>query len=135
MEIVGIFAWRKHFKKDKQEIKKTFLSNKERWVLFVLLIIFSLITYFVFNYFKDGSPLFDAITTVLSVAGMYLTVKRCIEQWLLWTIVNTLSAAMWLQLFLAGSETFATVLMWVIYLFLGLYFYWGWKKELNLQYK
>jgi nicotinamide mononucleotide transporter len=34
-------------------------------------------------------PFIDAFTTVASVAAMYLLIKRYVESWYLWTIVNT----------------------------------------------
>lgn len=135
MEIIGIFVWKKHLKKDSQEIKKTYLSKKQRLIIFVILLILSLLTTFFLKYFKDSSPFLDSFTTIFSIAGMYLTVKRCIEQWIIWTIVNICSAIMWLKLFLSGAETFATFLMWAIYIFLGIYFLIKWKTEIDKENK
>ena len=82
-------------------------------------------------YFKDSSPVFDGITTVLSVFGMYLTVKRCIEQWIIWMVVNGLSSLMWLNLVIHGAKTYATFIMWVVYFILAVYFYFCWEKEIG----
>lgn len=131
MEIIGIFAWKKNLKKDKQEIIKTSLNKKQQILLPIILVICTIFTYFVFLITKDKSPLFDAITTVFSVAGMYLTVKRCIEQWIIWIIVNAIASVMWLKIFLTGENVFATFLMWFIYLFLGIYFFFKWKNEMK----
>ena len=60
---------------------------------------------------------------------MYLTVKRCVEQWLIWMIVNSLSLIMWLKIVISGTMVFATVIMWSVYLVLAIYFYFKWKKE------
>ena len=82
-------------------------------------------------YFNDKSPVFDGITTVFSVIGMYLTVKRCIEQWVAWIIVNGLSSFMWLGLILQGTKAYSTLLMWIVYFILGIYFFFVWKKEMS----
>ena len=79
----------------------------------------------------DQSPIIDSITTVFSVIGMILTVKRCIEQWYVWFIVNGLSVVMWIKAYALGSNCFATILMWAIYFVLSIYFLYTWKKELN----
>lgn len=131
MEIVGILAWKKHLKKDTNEIKKTFLKNKERIFLFALTLIFSSILGFILKYFNDKFPFIDAFVTVASILGMYLTVKRCIEQWIVWTIVNFLCALMWIILIINGAKAIATLLMWIIYFILGIYFYIQWKKEIK----
>ena len=75
--------------------------------------------------------MFDGITTVLSVAGMYLTVKRCIEQWIIWMVVNGLSALMWLELILQGTKAYATFIMWCVYFILAIYFFFCWKREIS----
>ena len=131
MEIAGYFKWNKNLKKNKQEIVKTKLSGKEAAILFPVVITACVIFIFVLKTFGDSSPVADGITTVLSVFGMYLTVKRCAEQWLIWIIVNGLSAIMWIILAINGTRAYSTVLMWVVYFILAIYFYNEWRKELS----
>ena len=131
MQFVGISQWKKHMKKDKQEIYKTKLSAKERIIYSLGVIILCIAGYFLLRYFEDSNPLIDSVTTVLSVVAFILTVKRCVEQWYLWTVVNALCVLMWLGAFMQGSHCFATILMWASYLFLGLYFMKNWNTELG----
>lgn len=131
MQIGGIFAWKKHLKDETQEIIKTSLSNKQRVVAFSLAAIMCICAIFIIKVFQGSNPVLDGITTVLSLFGMYFTVKRCIEQWFMWMIVNGLSALMWLNLILHGVKTYSTFIMWVVYFVLSVYFYICWKKELK----
>jgi len=133
MEIIGIFAWKKNLKKENNEIKKTTLENNERILLGLLILFTGILSGFVLQYFNDQFPFMDSFILILSIAGMYLTVKRCIEQWIIWTIVNFLSVIMWFVIFANGGKTFATLIMWFVYLFLGIYFFSQWKKELQNQ--
>ena len=80
---------------------------------------------------KDKSPFIDGITTVLSLTGMYLTVRRAIEQWIFWMVVNGLSAIMWINIALSGEKVYSTVIMWCVYFVLAIYFYINWKKDLK----
>ena len=80
---------------------------------------------------NDASPVLDAIATIFSIIGMYLTVKRCIEQWYMWIIVNFVSMIMWIDLILQGSKSISTVVMWIVYLIIGIYFLLEWKKEVK----
>ena len=131
MQVLGIFKWRKHLKKETQEIAKTKLSKVERILYFCGAIVFSLLVYFILKYFGDQSPAIDSITSVFSVIGLILTVKRCIEQWYIWFVVNGLSVVMWVKAYINGSNCFATILMWGIYFVLSIYFLYMWKKELK----
>lgn len=131
MQVLGIFEWRKHLKEKTKEIVKVQMTKSQVVKLVLLAILACTLAIFVIKLLKGSSPVFDGITTVLSVFGMYLTVKRSIEQWIIWMIVNGLSSIMWLNLVLHGAKTFSTLLMWVVYFLLSIYFYINWRKELK----
>ncbi|MBQ7764580.1 nicotinamide mononucleotide transporter [bacterium] len=129
MQILGYYKWNRHLKKDKNEILKISLSARELTILIFILIVFSFVIYYLLLYLKDGHPLLDSTTTVFSIGGMYLTVRRAIEQWIFWMFVNTLSLAMWIKVALTGEPVLSTVIMWGVYLILAIYFYINWHKE------
>lgn len=131
MQILGIFRWKKHLKQESCEIIKIKLNSKQRITLAVFGFIGCLISIVLLNYFNDKSPIIDGITTFLSILGMYLTVKRAIEQWVIWGVVNGLSFIMWLNLVIHGTKAYSTVLMWGAYFVLAIYFYMQWQKELS----
>ncbi|MBQ8167870.1 nicotinamide mononucleotide transporter [bacterium] len=136
MQIFGIFKWKKHLKKQNNEIIKTQLPAKERLILALIAIIICTVAIFILDYLNDAQPVKDGITTMLSVIGMYLTVRRCIEQWVIWMIVNGLSFTMWINAIIHGAKAYATVIMWAFYFAAAIYFYIVWKKEIkytNLQ--
>lgn len=131
MQILGFFQWNKNLKSDKYEIVKTVLKNKERVILFLIATLITIVTIFILAHFGDKNPIIDGITTVFSVLGMYLTVKRTIEQWIVWMLVNGLSFLMWLDILLHGEKVYSTVFMWLVYFILAVYFYISWKKEIT----
>ncbi len=131
MALIGIYQWKKHFKKDTREIEKTKLSYKERIIYLFCAVFAWVITSFLLMKTADLKPVMDSFALVFSVLGQYLTVKRCIEQWYIWTFVNIISMIMWIYAYIDGSNCFATILMWAVYLVLGLYFLVKWKKEVN----
>lgn len=133
MEIIGIFAWKKKINEEKHAVIKTQLTNKERIIYSLVIIVVAVGFSFLLRAWGAKFPLMDAFSTIFSIAAMYMTIKRCIEQWVLWTGVNILSATMWLFVFIGGVHTFATFLTWAIHLFLGLYFFFEWRKELIAQ--
>lgn len=131
MQILGFFKWNAHLKEGEKDIIKISLSQKDRILLFSITTAISLIAIVCLYFMQDKNPIIDGITTVFSIAGMYLTVRRAIEQWLIWIIVNALSVIMWGAIILQGEKAFSTVIMWSVYFFLAIYFYLGWKKELQ----
>ena len=133
MQVLGIFRWRRHLKPETGEIVKTKLLPRERILYLLGAAVLSVIMYFILKYFNDQSPVIDAVTSVFSVAGLILTVKRCIEQWYVWFIVNILSVWMWIAAYQNGSNCFATILMWSVYVVLAVYFFVIWHKELRRQ--
>ena len=133
MQIFGIFKWRHFLDKKTNEIIKTSLRANERIIFITLAIIFSIVIMFILKIFGDSHPILDSLTTVLSIIGMYLTVKRVIEQWMVWMIVNGLSIIIWTKQMLVGEKVYSTILMWSVYLILAIYFYFKWKQELNTK--
>lgn len=131
MQILGYFRWNKNLQKSKKEIVKIRLPKKEFFLLILILLCISTGVYYVLLNLNDTNPLLDSITTVFSIGGMYLTVRRAIEQWIFWMIVNTLSLAMWVNVALNGARVYSTIVMWAVYLFLAIYFFKEWKKELT----
>ncbi len=133
MQILGIFRWKKHLKKDSTEIIKTKLSPKERIICLIITTILTLAVSLILKYTGGATPFIDGTTTVFSILGMLLTVKRCIEQWYVWILVNGLSVVMWIEAYLQGSNCLATVIMWITYFILAFYFLSVWQKELKHQ--
>ena len=133
MQILGLFDWRKHLKKDSQEIIKTSLSNARRHILTLLVLIITVIVSVTLKIAGDANPYMDSFASVFSIAGQYLTLKRCIEQWYIWFLVNLVTFIMWIQAYLRGSQTFALILVWGIYLVLAIYFLYIWNKEMKKE--
>ena len=131
MQVIGFFKWNSHLKTGSSEIIKTSLSKKERLILSAITLILTALAIVVLYFTQDKKPIIDGITTVFSLAGMYLTVRRAIEQWGVWIFVNGLSAIMWGLIALSGEKVYSTVIMWSVYFVLGIYFYFCWKKELK----
>ncbi|MBQ7450206.1 nicotinamide mononucleotide transporter [bacterium] len=130
MEFIGIYLWKDHLKEDTKEVKKTKLSIKERWIISLGAIFVSLLLGIVLYFCNDKFPLPDAFVTILPVIAFYLTVKRCIEQWVVWSIVNAINIIMWLVILFQEGNYLATLLTWTIYFCFGIYFLFKWKKEI-----
>ncbi|MBE6391604.1 MAG: nicotinamide mononucleotide transporter [Lentisphaerae bacterium] len=128
MMFAGIILWNR--RRDEQHtVIKTMLSFRSRITLILINIAAIAAFAAVLHKMGGGQPVIDSCTTVLSITAMLLTLKRCIEQWLLWTAVNLLSVIMWVRVFVStGGGSAATLLWWLIMLITGIIFYIQWLR-------
>ena len=131
MMFAGLFFWRRNLKKDVQEIVKRALDWRGRVLTLLASAGGTVLGALILAGAGDQSPWLDSFTTVLSIIAMVLTVKRCVEQWVLWTLVNLASIYMWYQLYAAGDGSVAVLMMWVMSLLNGIIFYILWQKEVK----
>ncbi|MEG0890370.1 MAG: nicotinamide riboside transporter PnuC [Bacteroidales bacterium] len=112
MQFIGWFMWFKD-KGDLNEkgemdmsiVKCSILKWKERYYLILGSIsIIVLVGYILEKYTIDPQPYKDASTTILSVIAMFLMVKKFMEQWILWAVINIISVVMWLFVWISGGE-------------------------------
>ena len=132
MMFTGFFCWNR--KQDqKHVVRKTRLSLRGRCFA-AFSSVSGIALYAVVLHAMNGrSPILDSTTTILSVTAMILTVKRCIEQWLIWTIVNIISIIMWLKVYLESGNSAASLLMWCIALANGVIFFITWSRALEAE--
>lgn len=135
MMFAGMFFWKRNINKNTESIYKSFLSLKERVITLFLTLAGIAFYAVILHKMGDRSPILDSSTTILSVTAMILTVKRCIEQWFIWTVVNVISIWMWLLVYLKEGSSVAILLMWVMALANGIIFFIQWKKDLSRQAK
>ncbi|MCQ2754050.1 MAG: nicotinamide riboside transporter PnuC [bacterium] len=134
MYIWGYIQWKKNLSEsDGTEIIKDRLSNITRLKMLGIATIIIIISSIILYKFHGSHPILDSITTIISLFGMYYTVKRCIEQWMAWMIVNSLSLLMWIKIMIDGAKAYSTIAMWAVYLFFAIYFYIQWDKEIKLN--
>ena len=130
MMFTGFICWNRR-RNENQVVRKTHLSLKGRCIAAVLSLAGIGGYAFVLQLLNGRAPVLDSTTTILSVTAMILTVKRCIEQWVIWTIVNIISIIMWLRVYLESGNSAASLLMWCLALANGIIFYITWSRDLE----
>lgn len=131
LQFVGFLTWRKQIDTSIGEVMPRQLGWYARGFLLILIIITTIIIGFVLCHTGGATPYCDAFTTVASIVAMTLTAGRFMEQWPLWFLVNTVSIYLWLHRYLSGAEHIATLLMWVIFLFVGIYGFIKWEQRFS----
>lgn len=133
MQFVGFYLWFKNMNKVTLEVNKKHMSNKLR--IISLLIIVSL-TYgygLILKNLGGNLPFIDSFTTLGSVIAMTIQSFMYAEQWWLWVAIDFFGLYMWIVDYMSGNESMATLLMWVMYLILGIVMLVRWEKEVILN--
>lgn len=123
MSVYGWIDWSAASKKDHIPIKKLGWKKLSLYCL-SLLIPSLLIGWWAENYTDDALPYWDTFTTVFSLLATYWVVKRILENWLIWLIVDLICMVIYL---FKGLPL--TSLLFLIYTILSIYGYKEWKNE------
>jgi Na+/melibiose symporter-like transporter len=81
-------------------------------VLAAAVLICSAALWLLLSFVGGKRPLCDAFTNVLSVAAMILTVRRMVEQWMMWIAVDAIEVFMWWKVWAESGNSVALLLMW-----------------------
>ncbi len=130
---IGLYNWSKHMNEETVEVKKKRLTLKGSLLTYSGVAVGTIIYGFILKAMGGTLPFVDSLSTVVSVYAQILCIKRCMEQWVLWVIVNIVTIIMWVYAFFAGTGDLATILMWSIYLVNALIMLIKWIKETKKQ--
>ena len=129
MMFPGLVAWRRN-QADTSDagIIRTRLSSRSRIRLAAACIAGILALWTVLHLLHGTRPFCDSITNVLSIAAMLLTVRRAIEEWILWIIVDAVEVFMWWRAWCVGEGSISVLLMWLLFLANGIYLLSLWMR-------
>ena len=112
--------------------------NLKQIIIYIIGIIIGTYAYAeVLKLLGGNLPYLDAVTNIMSVVAMILSVKRYMEQWILWIIIDIITVTMWVVAFVQNQESLATLLMWMVYLVNAIIMFIHWykssKKDVNVN--
>lgn len=129
MNVVGWILWKKNMNEESNEVVKERLTLKWQ-VIVVLVSAAGIYLYGLLLKVLGGSlPFVDSMSTVLSVVAQILCVKRLMEQWVIWIVVDVVTVIMWAINFANGGENIATLIMWSVYLLNAIFMFVKWYRE------
>ena len=129
MNFVGLYMWSKNMNKQTEEVLKERMSFKGSVLAYTCVIAGTLGYGVILNLMNGTLPFIDSMSTVFSIFAQFLCVKRYMEQWVLWIVVDIVTVIMWVYAFINGTGDMATVLMWSIYLINAIIMFIKWKKD------
>ena len=129
MNFVGWFVWKKHMDEQKGEVIKVRLPLKKSMIVYGVTAAAIFIYGYILERLGGNLPYVDSMSTVISVVAQVLSIKRLMEQWVLWIVVDVVTVIMWAVHFAQGGETVATLAMWAVYLINAVIMFIRWYRE------
>ncbi|WP_022766428.1 nicotinamide riboside transporter PnuC [Butyrivibrio sp. XPD2006] len=129
LNFVGFVAWKKHMNDESGEVIKERLNLKQSAVIYAITAIAIVIYGYILKRLGGNLPYIDSMSTVISVVAQILCLKRLMEQWVLWIVVDVVTVIMWAINFINGGESIATLAMWSIYLINAFIMFFHWYRE------
>lgn len=122
MSFYGWFAWSNNSNNAKLQVKKT---PKRLLPIFALSgISLTLIFAFGAERFSTAELAYlDAFTTVFAIIATYMVIKKYIENWLIWIVVDLVASGMYFY-----KELYFTSFLFLIYTLIAIFGYFKWKK-------
>lgn len=126
--VIGWIYWAyKHKKSSKRDFHISYTPLKEYLPLILICCLsFIMITWLLINFTDSDVPYLDSFTTALSILGMWMLTKKYIEQWIIWIIVDVVSAGLYLY-----KELYFTAGLYALYCIIAIFGYLNWIKIMN----
>ena len=120
----GWWTWHKG-KKGIPDLKISKLSKKQLQITLITIVIgTSLWGYLFIQYTNAQLVYFDAFTTVGSLVAQYLLVKKYIENWIIWIIVDIVAVNVYIY-----KGLYPTAFLFGVYILLCIYGLYQWRKK------
>ena len=84
---------------------------------------------FVAEYFSNTQLAYlDAFTTIFAIIATFMVVKKRLENWLIWIVVDLVASGMYFY-----KELYFTALLFFTYTIIAIVGYFKWKKLLQIN--
>jgi len=125
MSIYGWINWTNNT--NYEQVKFLRIGAKKLLLLLIGGMISSVILAYGADRFTDTSlPYLDAFTTIFSIIATWMIVRRFIENWLLWIIIDLVAIGMYWYKGLG-----ATSFLFLFYTLFAIFGYYKWKKQMH----
>ena len=126
--IYGWYIWAKSLDKTDQGLISHLPKKYIVGLSAIFVAIFAAIAFLLINFTDSEVPYGDIFTTTLSILAMWMLAHKYIEQWLLWIVVNAVTAVLY-----HNKELNITVILFIVNFFVSILGYVKWKKMMLEQ--
>jgi nicotinamide mononucleotide transporter len=121
--LYGLMVWRR---KPKEGATLPIRHTPKQWIpsLIAVYVVLHVVIYFILVEFTDSRvPIFDSMSTALSIVAMWMLSRKLVEQWLIWLVVDMISVGLYMY---KGIPI--TAGLYTLYCILAIAGYLRWRK-------
>lgn len=126
VSVYGWINWKRGKEKTGTELSVTHTPKKIVGYLLVASIFIFFVYYFVLVNTDSPLPIGDSFTTALSIVATWMLARKYIEYWLVFIVVDAVSAGLYFY-----KELYPTTILFAVYTIMAVVGYFQWKKSLN----
>ena len=127
--IYGLFVWLRGEKRSEKRVDIQHTPKQWIFSLVAVYVVLHLSLYFLLTEFTDSRvPLFDSMSTALSIVAMWMLSRKLVEQWLVWLVVDMISVGLYLY---KGIPI--TAMLYMLYCALAVAGYMRWRKQVLIK--
>lgn len=131
VSVYGILYWWKGRQggdvQSSKEVQELAISHTpgQMWVRLgiISLALFLLIAFILISSTDSTVPWLDSFTTALSIVAMWMLARKYVEQWLVWIVVDAVSAGLYIY-----KELYFTAGLYALYTVIAYFGYVEWKR-------
>jgi nicotinamide mononucleotide transporter len=125
VSVYGWLSWKKGKTAAGDELTVKKISSREVLIFTLVTFVVFLIYYYILENHTDSPlPLIDSATTALSITATWMLARKIIEHWLIWIVVDVISASLYLY-----KELYSTSLLFVVYTIMAVVGFLQWRKS------
>jgi nicotinamide mononucleotide transporter len=129
LNIYGWYFWIFGRRMEDSDLKITTQRANDRWIMVFIAATGSITTGILFQTYTDASlPFWDSAIAGFSLAGIWLTAKKKIENWFYWFFVDITATGVY-----AFKGLYFYALLYGVYIILAAIGYWEWRKKMILR--
>ena len=126
MAVYGFYSWRKGQENEELKISSYTFSKNLKFITIGL--IFSILIGYLSTTYTDAKLAYlDSFVLVFSVIATWMLTQKILENWLYWLIIDSVAIVLCFKM-----NYLVTVMLFVVYIILGIYAYTTWRREFNV---
>ena len=127
LNIYGWYHWVSPTNGETNKLLVTSSGFKLMSIILVLSVIGTYVSGRLLSEYTDASlPYWDSTTSVLSIAAMWLTAKKKIENWIIWLVVDVLATGIYYY-----KGLYFYCLLYLVYIGMAVAGYLSWRKSMT----
>lgn len=124
--ILGFQGWYLWLRggKNKTALRVSNISKKELLLLALITVVVTYVLTIYLQHIQDSAPIWDALTTVLSIVAQYMLNKKYLENWYCWILVDIIYIPLYIY-----NQLYLTSIVYLIFLVMCLLGLRAWTRS------